>query len=171
MLKSILAAILGFFGIQAFAQTLTIGSQAPDFTLTDDAGNPWQLSAQRGKVTVLYFYPSDDTPGCTKEACSLRDNYNAFAKLNIQVVGINYNSTASHQKFKAKHRLPFTLLSDPKKAVAKLYQAKRLIIPVPLRKTIIIDQQRVVRFILNDVDVTTHTDIVLTEAQKLTRIK
>lgn len=150
---------------------LVVGNQAPDFKLFDEAGNGWQLIKHRGNVVVLYFYPMDDTPGCTKQACSLRDNYDAFKKLGATVVGINYNSSQSHKAFKAKHHLPFTLLSDHDKKVAKLYNAKpwwaMWFWAIPKRKTIVIDQAGVTRSILDDVDVTTHTEEVLSEVRKL----
>lgn len=152
-------------------QAVSVGDKAPDFALIDDTGAPWQLSKHQGQVVVLYFYPADDTPGCTKQACGLRDNYNAFAQLGATVVGINYNSTKSHQAFKAKHHLPFTLLSDSTKSVAKAYNANPWwsywFWAMPKRKTIIIDKQGFVRYILNNIDVTTHTDTILDEVRRL----
>jgi len=94
---------------------------APDFTLTDQDGAPHTLSALRGMWVLVYFYPKDDTPGCTKEACTIRDNYPAFKKLGIVVLGISTDSEVSHQKFAEKYNLPFTLLADPKKEVVKKY--------------------------------------------------
>ncbi len=158
----------------------TVGALAPDFTLIDDTGAAWQLSKHRNQIVILYFYPSDDTPGCTKQACSLRDNFQAFQKLGALVAGINYDSQASHKKFKAKYNLPFTLLSDPDKKVAKLYGAKRTsflswlvswFISLPERKTIIIGKNGTVADIMNDVDVTTHTGTVLDKVRKLTMKK
>ena len=169
VLKKVLALLLGFITmssqIQASTQ-LVIGSQAPDFTLPDETGNEWQLSKHLGKFVVLYFYPSDDTPGCTKQACSLRNKFKLFSDLNIVVVGINYDTQKSHKKFKEKYLLPFSLLSDRKKYVAKLYDARVWGIfewfwPFPKRKTIIIDPKGTVISIINNVDVATHTDIVL----------
>ncbi|MBM3893886.1 peroxiredoxin, partial [Candidatus Dependentiae bacterium] len=122
MLKFFFPLALGIITMNIPLQAITVGSQAPDFILIDDTCSPWQLSKHQGQVVVLYFYPANDTPGCTKQACSLRDNYSEFAKLNATVVGINYNSITSHKAFKEKHRLPFTLLSDNKKRVAHLYQ-------------------------------------------------
>ncbi len=151
-------------------QAIAVGSAAPDFTLIDDTGVPWQLSKHQGQIVVLYFYPADDTPGCTKQACSLRDSYSEFAQLGARVVGINYNDTKSHQAFKEKYHLPFTLLSDSKKSVAHLYQAdpwwSYWFWSMPKRKTVIIDKKGVVRSILNNVDVTTHTNTVLQALHK-----
>ena len=96
---------------------------APDFTLTSDTGEAVTLSAFRGKKVVLYFYPKDDTPGCTKEACSFRDDYSLFMMKGAVVIGVSPDGAESHQKFKAKFGLPFYLLSDPDHAVAVKYGA------------------------------------------------
>jgi thioredoxin-dependent peroxiredoxin len=91
---------------------LQIGDPAPDFTLPDQAGTAVQLSQFKGQRVVIYFYPKDDTPGCTKEACNFRDQWGAFEKQAITVLGISKDSASSHAKFIAKYDLPFTLLSD-----------------------------------------------------------
>jgi peroxiredoxin Q/BCP len=108
-------------GVVTHMVTLKAKDIAPDFTLTDQDGASHTLSALRGGWVLLYFYPKDDTPGCTKEACAIRDNYPAFKKLNIVVFGISTDSEASHQKFAEKYNLPFTLLADPAKEVVKQY--------------------------------------------------
>jgi peroxiredoxin Q/BCP len=92
---------------------LSIGDPAPDFTLPDQTGSPVSLSSLRGKRVVIYFYPKDDTPGCTKEACGFRDQWQRYHELGIEVLGISKDGAASHGKFIAKFDLPFTLLSDP----------------------------------------------------------
>ena len=102
---------------------LETGTKAPDFTLPDENGNMVTLSSFAGKKVILYFYPKDNTPGCTKEACSLRDTIADLAKLNAVVIGISPDSSASHTKFKEKHNLPFTLLSDPEHKIMELYGA------------------------------------------------
>ncbi len=102
---------------------LETGTKAPDFTLPDENGNMVTLSSFAGKKVILYFYPKDNTPGCTKEACSLRDTIEDLAKLNAVVIGISPDSSASHTKFKEKHNLPFTLLSDPEHKIMELYGA------------------------------------------------
>ncbi|MEN8162315.1 MAG: peroxiredoxin [Myxococcota bacterium] len=100
------------------------GRKAPDFTLDDQNGKPVKLSGFAKKKNVLiYFYPRDDTPGCTKEACGFRDDQKAFAKLDTVVLGVSADGAESHQKFIAKYKLPFTLLSDPGNKVMKRYGA------------------------------------------------
>jgi len=94
---------------------------APDFALKDQNGTSHTLSALRGAWVLIYFYPKDDTPGCTKEACAIRDSYPAFKKLGIMVLGVSTDSEASHQKFAEKYDLPFTLLADPQKEVVNKY--------------------------------------------------
>ena len=91
---------------------LQIGDPAPDFTLPDQDGNPVSLSGLKGQRVVIYFYPKDDTPGCTKEACNFRDQWSAFEQHGIKVLGISKDGAASHSKFIAKYALPFTLLTD-----------------------------------------------------------
>ena len=96
---------------------------APDFTLTSDSGEEVTLSAFRGKKVVLYFYPKDDTPGCTKEACSFRDEHGLFVAKGAVVIGVSPDQPESHVKFRAKYALPFYLLSDPDHQVAASYDA------------------------------------------------
>lgn len=97
------------------------GQPAPDFELTSDAGETVKLSALRGSPVVLYFYPRDDTPGCTTQACGIRDVYAEFERAGAVVLGVSPDDEKSHVKFKKKYDLPFTLLADPEHAVAELY--------------------------------------------------
>src|ERR1700757_709818 len=97
------------------------GKPAPDFALTSDAGETVRLSDLRGKQVVLYFYPKDDTPGCTTQACGIRDSYGEFERAGAVVLGVSPDSERSHVKFKEKYGLPFTLLADPDHAVAEQY--------------------------------------------------
>ena len=99
------------------------GEQAPPFTLTDAAGRAVSLADFAGKDVVLYFYPADDTPGCTKEACGFRDAWGELQALGVAVLGVSADDSASHGKFAAKYRLPFTLLSDPDHRVMREYGA------------------------------------------------
>jgi peroxiredoxin Q/BCP len=97
------------------------GRKAPDFELTSDSGERVRLSQFRGKPVVLYFYPRDDSPGCTKQACGIRDNYDDFTERGAVVVGVSPDEESSHVKFKRRHGLPFTLLADPDHEVAEQY--------------------------------------------------
>jgi thioredoxin-dependent peroxiredoxin len=97
------------------------GTPAPDFELTSDSGESVKLSALRGRPVVLYFYPKDDTPGCTTEACEFRDAYDVFRERGAEVLGVSPDDVISHEKFKAKYELPFTLLADPDHEVAEKY--------------------------------------------------
>ena len=102
---------------------ITEGKKAPAFTLTDQDGKKVSLADFTGKDVVLYFYPKDDTPGCTKEACGFRDDWKAYQKRGAVVLGVSADDGASHQKFRAKYKLPFTLLSDPSKKTMTAYGA------------------------------------------------
>ena len=129
---------------------LSIGQPAPDFTLKTTTGDTFRLSEQRGRHVVLYFYPKDDTPGCTAEACSFRDQYEDFLELGADVVGISSDSEASHQKFTQKHRLPFPLLADGGGQVRKLYEVPRALLGLlPGRVTFVIDKAGVIQYIFN----------------------
>ena len=97
------------------------GTDAPDFTLPTDTGEPLRLSALRGRPVVLYFYPKDDTPGCTTQACGIRDSFPRFESAGAVVLGVSPDDVKSHQKFRAKYDLPFTLLADTEHAVAEQY--------------------------------------------------
>lgn len=101
--------------------SLTIGDIAPDFSLPDAEGNIISLASLRGKRVILYFYPRDNTPGCTKEACGFRDAYPAYQNLNVVIIGISTDDANSHQKFASKYQLPFPLLCDRDGIVATAY--------------------------------------------------
>ncbi|NTW98249.1 MAG: thioredoxin-dependent thiol peroxidase [Oscillochloris sp.] len=103
------------------AETPSVGAPAPDFTLTSDSGEPVKLSQFRGKKVILYFYPKDDTSGCTTQACAFRDSYPLIEEQNAVVLGVSPDGVKAHQKFKTKHSLPFTLLVDDQHAVAEMY--------------------------------------------------
>lgn len=100
---------------------LSIGDMAPDFTINDQDGNPVTLSSFRGKKVIFYFYPKDQTPGCTAQACNLRDHYKELQDAGFVVLGISSDSERSHQNFINKQSIPFTLLADPDKVVHNLY--------------------------------------------------
>jgi len=100
---------------------LAAGNKAPEFTLMNESGQEFRLSDYIGKAVLLYFYPKDDTPGCTKEACNFRDDYSEYDKAGVTILGISPDTSKSHAKFKAKYELPFTLLADPDHQIASLY--------------------------------------------------
>ena len=101
---------------------LKTGEKAPSFKLQDSEGMVHSLEDYQGKTFVVYFYPKDDTPGCTKEACSFRDNYSAFEEAGVEIIGISPDTVESHQKFSEKYELPFTLLADPDHKVCEAYE-------------------------------------------------
>lgn len=105
---------------------LEVGHNAPEFSLSDQKGDSHSLKDYKGKWILLYFYPRDNTPGCTKEACAIRDSYPDFEKLNIKVFGVSTDSVESHEKFANKFELPFTLLSDHEKKMVEDYGVWRL---------------------------------------------
>lgn len=141
---------------------LTIGSIAPDFSLPDQDKKVRTLKEFRGSYVVLYFYPKDETPGCTKEACGLRDDFSAFTTQGIVILGVSYDSPASHKAFKENHHLSFTLLSDSDKTVAKKYGAYRWFIPFARRITYLINPQGIICAVIPRVDVSTHASQILT---------
>ncbi len=133
---------------------LQVGDQAPDFTLPDQDENLVQLSLFKGNRVVIYFYPKDDTPGCTKEACNFRDNWNIFQEKNIKVLGISKDSAKSHTKFVDKYKLPFTLLTDLEPCpVAQSYESYGLKKFMGreymgmMRKTFVIDKSGKIEFV------------------------
>ena len=126
---------------------LTVGTKAPDFTLNEQNGAEVRLSDFLGKKVVLYFYPKDNTPGCTRQACAFAGSYAAFKDQNVVVIGVSKDSVASHVKFAQKYELPFILLSDPEPQAIQAYdvwQEKKLYGKVSMgvvRSTYIIDEQ------------------------------
>ena len=146
---------------------LKIGDQAPYFEGTDQNGDIIRLSDFKGRKLVLYFYPKDSTPGCTAEACDLRDNYHRFIEQGYAVVGVSRDSQASHQRFIAKYSLPFPLISDPDTAILQAYDAwgeKKNYGKVSmgtLRKTYIIDENGIITDIVSKVDTKNHTAQIL----------
>jgi len=138
---------------------LNEGQLAPDFTLFDQDGTPHTLSLYKGKKVVIYFYPKDDTPGCTKQACSIRDSYDDFTNQDIEVFGISYDNSETHQQFIQKYKLPFNLLSDSDKLVSQLYGTKGAFFPV--RKTFLIDESGKIVKIYDQVSVLDHGNDIL----------
>jgi peroxiredoxin Q/BCP len=143
------------------------GDAAPDFEARDSRGNNVRLSDLRGRKVVLYFYPKDDTPGCTKEACSFRDSFAEFGRRRIEVLGVSTDDERSHRKFAEKFSLPFTLLADTDHALADAYGVYgekqfmgRKYMGVS-RKTFLIDEEGRVRKVFDKVKVDEHADEVL----------
>ena len=127
-----------------------VGNQAPGFTLTSASGEQVSLKDFIGKTAiVLYFYPKDNTPGCTTEACAFRDSYEVFKDAGAEVIGVSSDSAESHQQFASRHRLPFILLSDTKGTVRKRYGVPATFGLLPGRVTYIIDKQGIVRHIFS----------------------
>jgi len=125
---------------------LAVGDQAPPFTATLQDGSTFDSAALLGRrALVLFFYPKDNTPVCTREACGFRDAYEAFRAVGAEVVGVSSDSPASHQAFAAKHRLPFPIISDPDRALRKLFGVPNPLGFLPGRVTFVIDKQGVVR--------------------------
>ncbi len=124
---------------------MKIGENAPDFMLKDGAGNDWTLSEQRGKTVVLLFYPADNSPVCTTQLCSVRDNWADYAATGAEVVGISTDSAASHKSFAEKYELPLKLLADDKSEVVKKYGVSSWIPGKSARAVVIIDKDGVIR--------------------------
>ncbi|MFZ5443076.1 MAG: peroxiredoxin [Myxococcota bacterium] len=121
------------------------GSAAPDVRLSDGAHTLWLADLLGKKTVVLYFYPKDDTPGCTVEACGFRDAYEDFVRAGAEVIGVSRDSAEAHARFKAKHNLPFTLLSDPDGKAAEAFGVKKTFGVLPGRSTFVIDRAGVIR--------------------------
>ena len=138
------------------------GERAPEFTLPDETGTDRSLTQLlRTDALVLYFYPADFTPGCTRQACTLRDLHAEIERAGLRVVGISPQSPASHAKFKAKHQLPFTLLSDEQKTVAKMYGVNGPLGIGVRRATFLIDASRRIRdALLADFMISRHADFI-----------
>jgi peroxiredoxin Q/BCP len=129
---------------------LKVGDRAPDFTLPSQDGNPVSLADFAGKnAVVLFFYPKDESPICTKEACSFRDAYEDFTKAGAAVIGVSSDSAESHEKFASRHRLPFLLLADEDGSLRKAFGTPKTLGVLPGRTTYVIDKEGVVRLIFN----------------------
>ena len=148
---------------------LQVGDKAPDFTLKDKDGRDVSISDFAGKKVVLYFYPKDNTPGCTRQACAFAGQYRAFQEKNVEVIGISKDSVASHVKFAEKYNLPFVLLSDPERQAIESYggwQEKKLYGKVSMgvvRTTFIIDEQGVIEKVMPKVKPDTNAADILAQ--------
>jgi len=143
------------------------GAAAPVFTATDQSGNTVSLADLKGKKVVLYFYPKDDTPGCTAEACNLRDNYELLGVKGYVVIGVSPDSEKSHRKFADKYQLPFTLLADQNNAIANAYGVwgeKKFMGKTYMgihRTTFLIDQNGMIEKVITKVDTKNHTEQII----------
>ena len=141
--------------------------KAPDFTLKDGKGNEVSLSSFLGKKVILYFYPKDNTPGCTRQACAFAGAYDQFKNIDAEVIGISKDSVASHEKFAAKYSLPFILLSDPEREAIKAYgvwQEKKLYGKLSfgvVRSTFIIDENGIIEKVMPKVKPDTNAEEIL----------
>jgi len=146
----------------------TTGSMAPNFRLQDQHDAWISLADQRGKWLVVYFYPMDETPGCTTEACEFRDNIFAFRKLGVNVLGISVQDVASKKEFAAKHSLPFSVLADTDKSVARAYGVLSML-GFARRETFVIDPKGRIAKHYPDVDPKTHSKQLLADLQALVK--
>jgi len=152
---------------------LKVGQEAPEFTLRDQEGKVYELDQMKNKWTLLYFYPKDDTPGCTVEALAIKENFSKFEKAKLNVFGISIDSVESHKKFVEKYDLPFTLLADDKKKVVKQYGVwgKKKFMGKEFmgtnRMSFLIDTKGRIARVYDKVKPAVHADEVLTEFKKL----
>ena len=148
-------------------------TKAPDFNLLDEDGNSHSLSEYKGTPLILYFYPKDNTPGCTTEACNFRDDYSAYEKAKVTILGVSADSVKSHKKFKEKYQLPFTLLSDPDHTVCEAYGvwAEKQMMGKKymgiLRTTFVINKDGVVEKVFEGVKPSEHSKEVLAVVKNL----
>lgn len=164
--------LIAFFGYRSYATASDgslIGNDAPEFTLNDAKGNTHRLTDYRGKYLILYFYPKDDTPGCTKEACHFRDDMAQLEKLGAKVVGISVDNSESHAKFAGKYHLPFPLLADTDGKVAASYNAltNLLIIKIAKRHTFLIDPEGKIKKIYTTVNVSNHSQQIIDDLKTI----
>lgn len=158
-----LLLVFTFNKMMSQTNKLKIGDTIPLFILKDQNNNDFDIENYRGKKPlVIYFYPKDDTPGCTKEACSFRDEFEVFTDLNVEVIGISSDDVTSHKNFADKYNLPFTLLADTEKKVRKLFGVPKSFLGlVPGRVTYIINKQGIIVHVFNSM---TNTNKHITES-------
>jgi len=168
------AGFLLMTGIAAAGGAPEVGALAPAFKLQDQTGKWHSLSDYKGHWVALYFYPKDDTPGCTTQACSFRDNVFAFKKENAVILGISVDDVASHKAFAEKHGLPFTLLADPDKAVTREYGVLKTymgVMEMARRDTFLIDPDGKVAKHYESVEPEGHSQVVLDDIKALKAAK
>lgn len=164
--------LIAFFGYRSYAQAadlLKVGDDAPSFTLNDAEGQTHYLSDYAGKYLVLYFYPKDDTPGCTKEACHFRDDLAQLEKLGAKVVGVSVDNGASHADFAKKYHLPFPLLSDTDGKVAESYHCLTnfYIVKIAKRYTFLINPTGKIAKVYTSVNTSNHSQQIIDDLKLL----
>lgn len=173
MKKFLIALLFVFVSAPAIAgEPLMAGSDAPSFNLQDQNGEWHTLEDYQGQWLAVYFYPKDDTPGCTKEACNFRDNIYAFKAIDAAVVGISVDDVESHKKFSDKYKLPFTLLADSDNTTATAYGVLKdyKLLKLASRQSFLIDPEGKIAKHYADVDPDTHTDEVLADITTLSEV-
>ena len=173
MKKLLFALLFVFLSIPAWAgEPLMVGTDAPSFNLQDQNGNWHKLQDYQGQWLAVYFYPKDDTPGCTKEACNFRDNIYAFKAIDAAVVGISVDDVESHKKFADKYKLPFTLLADTDHETATAFGVLKdyKLLKLASRQSFLIDPAGKIAKHYADVDPDTHTDEVLADIKTLSEV-
>lgn len=168
----IVALLLAFFGYRSYAHAannLKVGDDAPSFTLNDAKGQTHYLSDYAGKYLVLYFYPKDDTPGCTKEACHFRDDMVQLEKLGAKVVGVSVDDSQSHDEFAKKYNLPFPLLTDTSGKVADSYNALTnfYVVKIAKRYTFLINPDGKIAKIYTNVDTSKHSQQIIDDLKAM----
>ena len=144
-----------------------VGKIAPDFIGITDEGTKLQLSNQKGNIVILYFYPRAYTPGCTKEACSFRDNMIRLIGMGVKVIGVSTDSVNRQAGFKAKHGLEFPLIADADKEIVKLYGVQQAMVGTAKRVTFLIDRDGIIRHIWPNVKVSGHVDDIIAKLMEL----
>jgi thioredoxin-dependent peroxiredoxin len=162
-----LFVLFGFGTVSSRTPVPEIGQPAPDFTLKDQAGVSHTLSDYRGEWVLVYFYPKDDTPGCTTEACSFRDRYEEIRQSSLKIFGISTDDVSSHEKFAEKYNLPFDLLADPDGQVVQEYGVKQPLINIAKRHSFLIDPDGIIRKIYEKVTPADHPEEILADLKQL----
>ncbi len=173
MNKLLTILLFVFMALPAFAgEAPEEGSAAPSFKLQDQNGDWHTLDEYRGKWLAIYFYPKDDTPGCTTEACNFRDNIYAFKAIGAAVVGISVDDVDSHKEFSEKYKLPFTLLADPNHKTAEEYGVLKdyKLMKLASRQSFLVDPDGIIAKHYDDVDPETHTTQVLADIKTLSEV-
>jgi thioredoxin-dependent peroxiredoxin len=164
-----LGVMLGVFhSARADEELLAVGAPAPDVTGTDAKGTIFKLSAQKGKIAIVYFYPKDDTPGCTKEACAFRDAFDRFVAAGVTIFGVSRDAEPSHKAFQQKYTLPFPLVADPTGAVQKAYRVPSTIWGGSKRVTFLVGPDGKIARVYPDVDPSIHAKELLAAIAALT---